>query len=80
MTNGCGSDVGYFFFTSFLLIVMLIFLNLFIAIILQVFADVSQKEDMFLNEQAVDMYREKWSELDPNVLGLVLDRLGHGAD
>ena len=70
--------VGYFFFTSFLLIVTLIFLNLFIAIILQVFADVSQKEDMFLNDQAVDDYRDKWSELDPNVCLLLITNQGTG--
>ena len=35
---------------------------------------------MFLNEQAVDMYRDKWSELDPNVLGFDVDHVGNRTD
>ena len=35
VVTGCGTEVGLFYFVSFVLIVPLIFLNLFIAIILE---------------------------------------------
>lgn len=40
-TTGCGAPIGYFFFCSYILVVPLIFLNLFIAIILQGFEDMN---------------------------------------
>ena len=36
--QGCGSSTAYFYFVSFFLIISLVFLNLFIAIILEGFA------------------------------------------
>lgn len=69
--NGCGTLFGYVFFTSFLLLVSLIFLNLFIAIILQGFEEVNQKEDMFLNEDALNHFKNQWKKLDPNGRGFI---------
>jgi len=54
-TVGCGVGlIGVFFFISFILIVTLIFLNLFIAIILQGFEDINDKEKKVLNNDVTD--------------------------
>lgn len=37
--DGCGSSLGYLFFISFVVVITFIYLNLFIAIILQGFDD-----------------------------------------
>ena len=66
--NGCGTRAGgVFFFVSFLLIMTLVFLNLFIAIILQVFADIRAKEDTEINEESVDAFKDTWVQFDPDV-------------
>jgi len=50
--NGCGSRLtALFYFISFILIVSLIFLNLFIAIILEGFSKSSRAENMRIKEE-----------------------------
>ena len=50
---GCGTFSSYPFFLSFQLIVTFIFLNLFIAIILDGFAEVKAAENMKVNETTI---------------------------
>jgi hypothetical protein len=69
--NGCGTNIGYFFCMSFILFVTLIFLNLFIAIILQGFADINDKENLFLNDTSVEHFSRKWSYYDPEGEGFI---------
>lgn len=49
-TNGCGSGFGYFYFCSFVVIVSFVYLNLFIAIILQGFSDTNERANLKINE------------------------------
>ena len=49
-TVGCGSSVAFLYFVSFLLMVTFIFLNLFIAIILQGFSDTNKSENLRISE------------------------------
>ena len=65
--QGCGSRisaVGFIF--TFVLFVSLIFLNLFIAIILQGFDETSQREKTQFNSDTMDNFREVWSRFDPD--------------
>jgi hypothetical protein len=48
--NGCGTSAAIFYFISFLLIVTFIFLNLFIAIILEGFTVSNESENMKVSE------------------------------
>lgn len=52
------------FFFTYLLFVKLIFLNLFIAIILQGFDDTNQRSKNLFNDTHMNIFREKWSEFD----------------
>lgn len=56
---------------SFILFVTLIFLNLFIAIILQSFADINEKENLFLNDTNVGKFATKWAKYDPEGTGFI---------
>lgn len=56
---------------SFVLFVTLIFLNLFIAIILQGFSDINDKENLFLNDTSVAKFCDKWSRFDPEGEGFI---------
>jgi len=61
---GCGTDFGTFYFVSFNIVVTMIFLNLFVAIILQSFEDLHKKEHQILNDKSVENFRSIWSQYD----------------
>ena len=65
--NGCGNGFAFPFFISFQLIVTFIFLNLFIAIILEGFAQSVEAENMKVSEAAAATFKAVWSEFDPDV-------------
>ena len=44
----------------------LIFLNLFIAIILQGFEDTQNKDNRLFNQQTLDNFRDVWAKYDPD--------------
>ena len=55
-------SVVYFF--SFVLVLILIFLNLFIAIILQGYDETRERNEKMFNSEIRDNFREVWSEFD----------------
>lgn len=59
-TNGCGSQAGIIFFTTYFLMVPLIFLNLFIAIILEGFEQTSQKVNSLIQDEEFEHFRDVW--------------------
>ena len=54
------------FIFSFILLVPLVFLNLFIAIILQGYEDSSAREKTAFNTETMDTFRYVWAEHDPD--------------
>lgn len=68
---GCGNIIGQVFLTSFILIVQLIFLNLFIAIILQGFDFMNKKANMILKDNDLFEYKEQWAQFDPKGTGFM---------
>ena len=71
MPNGCGSAFGYFYFCSFVVIVSFVYLNLFIAIILQGFSDTNERANLKINESGYEDFRDKWSLFDTKGKGLI---------
>jgi hypothetical protein len=55
------------FFISFAVIVSLVFINLFIAIILQGFEQISERESMAFNLEDIEKFRIIWARYDPDV-------------
>lgn len=70
-TVGCGNYFGQAFFMSFILIVQLIFLNLFIAIILQGFDFMNKKANMILKDEVLLDYKVQWAKFDPKGTGFM---------
>jgi len=66
-----GTPEIWLYFYSFQVIVSMIFLNLFVAIILQGFSDINDKESQILNEGIVDNFRNTWSKYDPLGSGFI---------
>jgi len=71
---GCGSDLAKVYFFSFSIVVTLIFLNLFVAIILQGFEDMNKKENQILNDKNVEHFRSCWSQFDPEGNGFMMTK------
>jgi len=67
-TVGCGSNSGFAFFFGYLLMIKLIFLNLFIAIILLGYEDTSERENRQFNSETAEMFKDSWSKFDPEVI------------
>ena len=70
-TIGCGSDFAYVYFISFLIVVSMIFLNLFIAIILEGFSSSNEEEEQTVSESHIDSFRLAWSDYDPDATGMI---------
>ena len=70
-TVGWGSVLGTLFFMSFILIVQLIFLNLFIAIILQGFDFMNKKANMILKDDHLLTYKDEWAKFDTKGTGFM---------
>lgn len=63
--TGCGAPHAFPFFISFTLFVTFVFLNLFIAVILEGFGESGEEESMRLSEEHFRAFADKWSEFDP---------------
>ena len=62
---GCGSTAGYLFFLAFILMVSLVFLNLFIAIILEGFAESTTDSKIRVGEDCLNTFVQHWCKYDP---------------
>ena len=61
----CGNEpIAYAFFISFMIIVSFVFLNLFIAIILESFNTSQNEEGLKIGQQTLSQFSEIWSEFD----------------
>ena len=70
--NGCGQKgPAIFYFLSFMLIVSFIFLNLFIAIILEGFSKSQQEEDIRIKEETLEEFTNVWMMFDPKATGFI---------
>lgn len=56
---------------SFIIIVSLIFLNLFVAVVLQGFQDTVQKSSKWIDFELIEDYRDCWSLFDPYARGYI---------
>ena len=59
------------FFLSFVLIVCLVFLNLFVAIILEGFDDTNQTDKKLFNIETTEFFRDTWSRYDPSASSFI---------
>ncbi len=62
--KGCGTRTAVVFVFSFTLLVTLVFLNLFVAIVLDNFEDINKKDNDLLNEKNMKRLKRCWSEFD----------------
>ena len=69
---GCGTMfLSRTYFFAYILIVGLVFLNIFIAIILQGYFQTMEQEKQTINKTALEQYRDAWSKHDPYATGYI---------
>ena len=67
MTTGCGSQGGIMYFFSFFLIVSLVFLNIFIAIILEGYETTSKRLNSLVSDIEMEKFVDCWARFDKHV-------------
>lgn len=65
--HGCGSAAAYPYFISFTLLVAFVMLNVFIAVILEGFSDMSEAEEALLSKEQLSQFASTWAQFDPEV-------------
>ena len=69
--NGCGSYIAYPYFVRFTLVVSLIFLNLFVAIILEGQLQATQQQEARVGEDSRLAFQKAWTKYDPDATGFI---------
>lgn len=69
---GCGNfKTAVLYFYSFLLVVKLVFLNIFIAVILEGYETVQMQEQYTINSNLLEHFRKTWALYDPQGTGFL---------
>lgn len=71
---GCGEPLALHYMISFQIVFAIIFLNLFVAVILEGFDETSKLEDANLSEFYMSQFKMHWLRYDPKATGLILCR------
>lgn len=66
---GCGTAAAYPYFISFTLLITFVFLNLFIAVILEGFSETGDDDVAKLSSAHLEQYAQCWSRFDPEASG-----------
>jgi hypothetical protein len=69
---GCGNFViTYIFFGSYLIMITLVFLNLFIAIILNGYFETRDQEGQALSSDLMTSFKDGWAKFDQDATGII---------
>lgn len=68
-TNKCGTGASYAYFLAYVLIVTQIFLNLFIAVIIDSFISQTEASELPVEQNDIDIFVEIWQIFDNNAEG-----------
>ncbi|XP_043254244.1 voltage-dependent calcium channel type A subunit alpha-1 isoform X8 [Colletes gigas] len=69
-TDGCGSNMAYAYFVSFIFFCSFLMLNLFVAVIMDNF-DYLTRDSSILGAHHLDEFVRIWAEYDPNATGKI---------
>lgn len=68
--DGCGSNLAYAYFVSFIFFCSFLMLNLFVAVIMDNF-DYLTRDSSILGAHHLDEFVRIWAEYDPNATGKI---------
>jgi hypothetical protein len=70
-TNGCGSPASIAYFIVFLFVVCYIFLNLFIAIVVDTYCAMDSAFRLPITTRDIDMFVNIWKKYDHDATGYI---------
>lgn len=70
--QGCGNSAAYIYFVAFIMMVSLVFLNLFIAIILEGFAASASEQKIRVGDECFEAFARAWQKYDPDATEIIL--------
>lgn len=72
VSNKCGNTtIAYFFFVSFIIFCVQVFLNLFVAVIVDSFGNQAAKAELPVQAMDVEIFQEVWREFDGDAKGFI---------
>lgn len=69
--KGCGSAWSYPFFLSFIIIVPLMSINLFLAVIVEGYIESLKENEAIITPNQMEEFIDKWAEYDPTGTGFI---------
>lgn len=62
---GCGSSFSYPYFLSYILLITLILINLFLAAVIGGYVESKKENEAAINPHQMEDFLDKWREYDP---------------
>lgn len=69
--KGCGTNWSFPYFISFVLLVPMMIINLFMAIVIEGFFISEHEHESVINQKNIEEFLDKWSEYDPSGSGFI---------
>lgn len=69
--KGCGTKWAYPYFISFILLVPMMIINLFMAIVIEGYFISESEHESIINQKHIEELINKWSEYDPKGTGFI---------
>ena len=69
--KGCGTDLSYIFFISFMILLSMIIMNLSVAAVIEGLAEASKENMGIVSGDQIDILIDKWKDYDTNASGLI---------
>ena len=69
--RGCGSNLSYFYFISFMVILSMVVMNLSIAAVIDGLADARKDSNSCVRKEDIENLISIWKEYDPKAEGFV---------
>jgi hypothetical protein len=69
--KGCGNTAAIPFFITFMVMVSITFMNMFIAIILEGFDEYHEEESNRVSQETINDFTKSWQEFDPLATGYI---------
>ena len=68
---GCGSEISFLFFLTFVVLSQMVFINLFIAFVLQAYMHSHEVNSSLITVEDYASLTKLWSDYDVKALGLI---------
>ena len=69
--KGCGTNISFFFFISFMILLSMIIMNLSVAAVIEGLAEASKENTGIVSGDQIDILIDRWKDYDKNASGLI---------